>query len=86
MPSKKTESSKPSFATVQDLINELNKVPDKSVPVFVWLNSTDPESVYSPGARLAITNVDMIINSSTISGLERTDNVYVDLCAQPRHR
>ena len=59
--------------TVQELINLLSQVEDKSQPVAVWLNSTVPESKYGPGDRLNIVHVD---------NLTKEGFPCIDLCCQ----
>ena len=47
--------------TVQDLINELEKVEDKSLPVACLINSQDPEVTYPSGIRIPIIHVDTTV-------------------------
>lgn len=56
--------------TVQELINELEKVEDKSLPVACWINSQDPEVTYPGGSRIPIIHVD-----TTVQGV-------VDMCCE----
>lgn len=56
--------------TVQDLINELEKVEDKSLPVACWINSKYPEVTYHGGSRIPIIHVD-----TTVQGV-------VDMCCE----
>lgn len=72
--SKNTSKSKRP-ATVQDLIDQLNALPDKSAPVSVWLNSMDPEPIYTSGCRLELVHVDQLTDGEKLT--------RVDLNAQP---
>jgi hypothetical protein len=46
------------IVTVQDLIDELSKVPDKTLPVYAWINSDTPEPTFHGTDRVPITHVD----------------------------
>ena len=48
--------------TVQEVIDLLMKVEDKSKPCCVWINSQDPEPVYTGGSRIPVTYVDDLKN------------------------
>ena len=52
----------PKHLTVQEVIDLLMKVEDKSKPCCVWINSQDPEPVYTGGARIPVTYVDDLVN------------------------
>lgn len=44
--------------TVKELIEQLEKVEDKSLPVACWILSKDPEPEFTGGDRIPITFVD----------------------------
>ena len=52
----------PKHLTVQEVIDLLMKVEDKSKPCCVWINSQDPEPVYTGGDRIPVTHVDDLDN------------------------
>ena len=54
--------------TVQEVIDALNQVEDKSMPIYAWVNSDVPEPVYTGCDRVPIVFVD-----KTVTGL-------IDIC------
>ena len=48
--------------SVQEVIDLLMKVEDKSKPCCVWINSQTPEPVYTGGDRIPIVHVDDLEN------------------------
>ena len=55
----------PKHLTVQEVIDLLMKVEDKSKPCCVWINSQDPEPVYTGGDRIPVVYVDDLVNFGT---------------------
>ena len=55
-------SSKARCMSVQNVIDTLNKVEDKSKPCCVWINSCIPEVTYEGGSRIPIVYVDDLEN------------------------
>jgi hypothetical protein len=52
----------PKHLTVQEVIDLLMKVEDKSKLCCVWINSQDPEPIYTGGDRIPVTYVDDLEN------------------------
>lgn len=52
--------------TVQEVIDALEKVEDKSVPCTVWFNSKIPEPDYDSCDRLSVVHVDVLNNGDTV--------------------
>ena len=48
--------------SVQEVIDLLMKVEDKSKPCCVWINSQIPEPIYSGGDRIPVVHVDDLEN------------------------
>lgn len=48
--------------SVQNVIDALQKVVDKTKPCCVWINSCDPEVTYEGGARIPVVYVDDLEN------------------------
>ena len=61
--------------TVQEVIDRLMKVKDKSRPCSIWINSKTPEPVYSGGSRVPIVHVD---DTQELSS--------VDFCCEELHQ
>ena len=52
----------PKHLSVQEVIDLLMKVKDKSKPCCVWINSQEPEPVYTGGDRIPVVHVDDLEN------------------------
>ena len=46
------------WLSVQEVIDLLLLVEDKTKPCCVWINSTEPEPIYSGGDRVPVVHVD----------------------------
>ena len=74
--------------TVQQVIDELQKAQDKSVPCFVWINSQLEEPVYTGGERIPIVHVDdnvdglIDLNCEGYEQCQIWDRVYTHICEQ----
>lgn len=54
------------WLTVQEVIDLLNKVEDKSKPCCVWINSQEPEPVYTGGDRIPVVHIDDLDNFGVV--------------------
>ena len=60
------DKSKMITLSVQEVIDRLMQVKDKSKPCYIWINSQDPEPHYTGGDRIPIVNVDDLENFNVI--------------------